>query len=159
MACSGSTDERLNLKPEVWGKNMWDTLYAVALGYPNTPTDIEKNAAKNFIMSLQSLLPCASCRDNFATEIASNSIDSSLQCSDTFTKYIYDLQCRISTRLRKHKFTYDETVEHIINPKKSTNNQLNSFNLIWIISLTILITALVTWAVTKKSLKNKFIQL
>ena len=57
--------KRNALSPLVWGPKTWFFLESVALGYPEKPTDDEKEAAKKLLTSLQYLLPCGTCRYHF----------------------------------------------------------------------------------------------
>lgn len=99
MACT-SSDARTNLLPRVWGKPAWMFLYTVAVGYPNLPTVQDRNAAKSLILSLQYLLPCDKCRVNFKAKMAGDlgaRLDDAVACSESFTRYIYDLESAVAS--------------------------------------------------------------
>ena len=49
----------------VWGPGMWHYLHTMSFNYPNRPTTHEKKNYRNFILSLQHVLPCKYCRINF----------------------------------------------------------------------------------------------
>ena len=57
--------KRNALSPLVWGPKTWFFLESVALGYPENPSDDEKEAAIKLITSLEYLLPCGTCRYHF----------------------------------------------------------------------------------------------
>jgi hypothetical protein len=57
--------KRNALSPAVWGPKTWFFLESTALGYPEKPSDNEKEAAKKLLTSLQYLLPCGTCRYHF----------------------------------------------------------------------------------------------
>jgi hypothetical protein len=57
--------KRNALAPVVWGPRGWFFLESIALGYPEEPSDDEKEAAKDLILSLEYLLPCGTCRYHY----------------------------------------------------------------------------------------------
>jgi len=57
--------KRNALSPIVWGPRAWFFLESIALGYPEEPTNDEKEAIKNVILSLEYLLPCGVCRYHY----------------------------------------------------------------------------------------------
>lgn len=57
--------KRNALSPAVWGPKTWFFLESAALGYPEKPSDAEKEAAKKLLTSLEYLLPCGACRYHF----------------------------------------------------------------------------------------------
>ena len=48
----------------VWGPSMWHYLHTMSFNYPVKPTPEEKKHYKEFILSLQHVLPCKYCRIN-----------------------------------------------------------------------------------------------
>ena len=57
--------KRNALSPLVWGPKTWFFLESTALGYPEHPSEEEKEAAKKLLTSLEYLLPCGTCRYHF----------------------------------------------------------------------------------------------
>jgi hypothetical protein len=53
------------MNPKKWGPKAWFFLHSVALNYPLNPTQEDKNNYKTFYSSLQYVLPCSVCADNF----------------------------------------------------------------------------------------------
>ena len=53
------------MRPEVWGKSLWQTMHAVALGYPSEPTEYQKLAYRTFYANLGEVIPCESCAASF----------------------------------------------------------------------------------------------
>jgi len=92
-------------------------LYTVALGYPNTPTPQEKAAAKDFLLSLQHLIPCDKCRVNLRAKMNGEfgtRLDAALQCSETFTRYVYDLEASVAASTGKTLPSYSDTVKTLL---------------------------------------------
>jgi hypothetical protein len=57
--------KRNALSPIVWGPKGWFFLESIALGYPEEPSDDEKESMKDLILSLENLLPCGTCRYHY----------------------------------------------------------------------------------------------
>jgi len=77
---------RVNLSPLHWGPKTWFFLESVAIAYPTNPTDDEKMAAKNLILSLKELLPCLNCRLNYASYLDENIKGNDLDYFDEIVK-------------------------------------------------------------------------
>ena len=48
----------------VWGPSQWHVLHTMSFNYPVTPTPKDKRNYRNYILSLQNVLPCGKCIDN-----------------------------------------------------------------------------------------------
>lgn len=55
----------------VWGPAFWHVLHTISFNYPVNPTKEDKKHYMDFIKSLQYVLPCGSCRENFKKNIKS----------------------------------------------------------------------------------------
>jgi hypothetical protein len=97
----------------VWGPMLWGFLHVMSFNYPVNPSDEDKKRYKAFLLSLERVLPCKYCRENFKTNLKkagySNSIFSS---RETFSRFIYDLHNEVNTMLGKDVFsTYEDVRE------------------------------------------------
>ena len=54
-----------NINPEIWGPSLWKFLHFLTLSYPENPSEEEQNRMFDFLTSLQEILPCEKCRNNF----------------------------------------------------------------------------------------------
>lgn len=157
MSCSASTEERQNLKPQVWGFYAWMFLYSVALGYPNNPTEDEKMAAKNTIQSLRYLLPCHACREHFSKELSTRSLDDALKCSESFVNFLCNLENSVNERIGGPIRTCEESLVRLFNAseKKQKVARMRAvsskqyWHLIWIIILVALVSVICTWAIMR----------
>ena len=112
----------------VWGPGMWHYLHTMSFNYPIHPTPMEKKNYRNFILSLQHVLPCKYCRINFKHNL--KRLPLTMHCMKnrhTFSIYVYKLHELINKMLKKKSnLTYDEVrnrYEHLrarcANPKKN----------------------------------------
>ena len=49
---------------QVWGPGMWHFLHTMSFNYPIRPSEHDKKHYRDFILSMQHILPCGKCRDN-----------------------------------------------------------------------------------------------
>lgn len=61
--------DRYNLNIKKWGSAGWIYLMAIALTYPDSPTDKDKDNYKNFFTANQFVIPCPACRQHYATNL------------------------------------------------------------------------------------------
>ena len=52
----------MNFHPILWGNNYWNFLYLITLGYPENPTQEDKNIFSEFFTNL--VLPCKTCQND-----------------------------------------------------------------------------------------------
>ena len=57
------------LDREELGRSTWDLIHTVAAHYPDEPTEIDKQNARNFMSSLSYLYPCEICREDFKESV------------------------------------------------------------------------------------------
>jgi len=86
----------------VWGPSLWHFLHTISFNYPIKPSMEDRNNYRNFMKSLQCILPCKYCRTNYVNNIKSLP----LQCSvfksrDTFSRYVYKLHEHVNKMLGK----------------------------------------------------------
>ena len=86
----------------VWGPSLWHSLHTISFNYPVNPTDQEKKHYREFICSLQYVLPCKYCRKNLKKNFKTLPPTMEVMKSRyTFSRYIYDLHELINKMLKK----------------------------------------------------------
>ena len=86
----------------VWGPSQWHVLHTMSFNYPVTPTPKDKRNYRNYILSLQNVLPCGKCRDNLRKNFKKMPLMiKHMKSRHTFSKYIYDLHELINDMLGK----------------------------------------------------------
>lgn len=58
------------MKPTLWGKYMWMSIHLIALGYPNNPTQADKNAYFSYFNELYKVIPCEVCAKNYLQHLS-----------------------------------------------------------------------------------------
>jgi hypothetical protein len=94
----------------VWGPALWHSLHTISFNYPVNPTEKHKKDYYNFFKSLQDILPCKYCRDNYTKNLEKLPLTIQvLQNRENFSKWLYDMHELINTNLNKKSgLTYDD---------------------------------------------------
>ena len=97
----------------VWGPGMWHFLHTMSFNYPIQPTREQQVQYRNFIISLQHVLPCKYCRQNLHKNFKTFPLRMCHMASrDTFSRYVYRLHEIVNRLLGKSsKLTYCDVRE------------------------------------------------
>ena len=97
----------------IWGPSMWHFLHTMSFNYPVKPSKEDKIHYRDFILSLQYILPCKYCRQNLKTNLKANPVTMSvMENRDTFSRYIYKLHEIVNKLLgKKSHLTYCDVRE------------------------------------------------
>ena len=86
----------------IWGPALWHSLHTMSFNYPVNPTKKDKIHYRDFILSLQYVLPCKYCRQNLKTNFRSLPLTMvQMKNRDTFSRYIYELHELVNRMLKK----------------------------------------------------------
>jgi len=90
----------------IWGPCMWTFLHMMSFNYPVEPTEADKKHYMGFVKSLQYVLPCGMCRENFAKNIREK--DTKLTKAvfknrETLSRYFNKLHNKINQQIGKNK--------------------------------------------------------
>jgi len=87
----------------VWGPSLWHFLHMMSFNYPVKPSKEEKKHYRDYVFSLQYILPCRFCRENLTKNFKLFPItDSVMKSRDSFSRYIYELHEMINKMLGKN---------------------------------------------------------
>ena len=94
----------------VWGPPMWHFLHTMSFNYPVNPREKDKKHYKDFILSMQYILPCKYCRINLKNNFKVHPLKpDNLKDRESFSRYIYELHEIVNKFLGKYSgLTYDE---------------------------------------------------
>ena len=118
-----NSDNGMNTK--IWGPPLWFILHIISFNYPVSPSKLDKKNYFIFLKSLENVLPCKSCRNNFKDHLGS--IDMSIFDSrDTFSRYIYKLHNIVNNSLNKQKYSLSyKSVKNIYEYIRYHDNNIN----------------------------------
>jgi len=85
-----------------WGPPMWHYLHTMSFNYPVNPTTEDKKHYRDFIISLQNVLPCKFCRINLKTNLRQMPITPAVMANrESFSRYVYELHELVNKMLKK----------------------------------------------------------
>jgi len=86
----------------VWGPSMWHFLHSMSFNYPVEPTAEDKTHYRDYVLSLQYVLPCKFCRINLKTNFKQLPLTmSDMKNRESFSRYIYNLHELVNKMLKK----------------------------------------------------------
>jgi len=86
----------------IWGPSLWHYLHTMSFNYPDCPSKKEKKDYKNFIMSLNNVLPCKYCRINLKKNLKAIPLNNkALKNRTNFSKWMFCLHEHINKMLKK----------------------------------------------------------
>jgi hypothetical protein len=90
----------------IWGSSMWIFLHTMSFNYPVEPTKEDKKHYMEFLKSLQYILPCRTCRENYTKNIKAKDTKltvSVLKNRETLSRWLNKLHNTINNQLGKNK--------------------------------------------------------
>ena len=85
-----------------WGPPLWHALHTMSFNYPVNPSLEDKHQYRDFVLSLQNVLPCGACRKNLKTNFRQLPLTmADMKNRDTFSRYIYNLHELVNRMLKK----------------------------------------------------------
>jgi hypothetical protein len=103
--------EQRPITPNLWGPHGWKFLHYVTLGYPMNPTENDKQNYKMFFSSLQSVLPCSKCSENFKQNLKDYPIEPALENRDSLIKWFIDIHNSVNNELNKPELEYEKAIQ------------------------------------------------
>ena len=86
----------------IWGPGMWHFLHTMSFNYPVHPTLENKKHYRDFILSLQNILPCKYCRINLEKNFKILPLKmENMKNRDSFSRYVYNLHETVNQMLNK----------------------------------------------------------
>jgi len=86
----------------VWGPSLWHSLHAISFNYPTNPTNTQKKDYYKFFLSLNKILPCKYCRENYKKNIVAVPLNLKVMDNrDSLSKWLYLLHEEINRMLGK----------------------------------------------------------
>jgi len=121
--------KRINIDPTFWGPKGWFFIDSIVLSYPDRPKPEDKQMFKNFILSLETILPCEGCRFHFGKFVAKNPLTNEIMADkNNLIKWILACHNNVRKNQKKSQFTLDDFYKYYIreNNLKIVNNNIKS---------------------------------
>ena len=94
----------------VWGPSLWHSLHTISFNYPVEPSDKQKKKYREFMLSLEHVLPCKYCRINYKKNLKALPLTmKEMESRDTFSLWVYKLHEHVNEMLKKKSgLSYDD---------------------------------------------------
>ena len=101
----------MGIKPTYWGRQAWHFIHMVALSYPETPTETDKEKYLSFLLILEYVLPCPICGFHFMENM--KKIKPRLESRNEFFNWTVDMHNEVNKLNGKSTLSYDEALSEV----------------------------------------------
>lgn len=126
------------MEPEVWGPPAWKFIHLLTLNYPNKPTFQDKYNYKQFILSLQKVLPCETCSKHFEENIQNSNFEDILKSRESLFEWFVDVHNSVNKQNKKNEWSYDKVYNQLQNNYTLSERIQNYLSVIMLMIATIL---------------------
>ncbi len=103
------------MNPKIWGPHAWIFLHSITFNYPNNPTNETKKHYKIFFESLQYVLPCDNCKNNYKKKLITFKIDDDvLSCRKNLIKWLIKIHNEVNKSNNKRIMSNDEVLKYYV---------------------------------------------
>lgn len=113
-----------------WGPALWHSLHTISFNYPVEPSEEQKKNYYDYFLSLQHILPCKYCRDNFKKNLEILPLTSEvLKNRHNLSKWLYDFHNVVNKNLGKEiTLTYEEVRDRYENFRSRCLSKIEEVN-------------------------------
>ena len=117
------------MDPRIWGPPAWTFLHSVTLAYPDNPTETDRTNYKKFFNSLQPVLPCLKCSNNYLTHIQEDPVENHLTDKESLVKWLIEMHNKVNRLYDKPEVSYDEMLDRYKKLYNVSNNSMFDKNI------------------------------
>jgi hypothetical protein len=99
------------MEPQVWGKHGWFFLHSVTMGYPQHPTNTDRDKYRSFFYNIGSILPCNKCQINYRKHMEQIPIEPALINRDKLVEWLINIHNLTNRDTGKKELSYAEVVK------------------------------------------------
>lgn len=134
----------MNIDPVLWGPSLWRGMHYITLGYPDNPSREQKYEMLTFFTVIKNLLPCSTCRNNFAEHLDKRPLTNDIIDSKSkLVNWLIQIHNDVNISLGKPVMTYEQFVDEYINEKKVSESFYNNNSSFKISKNTLLIISII----------------
>jgi len=112
--------------PSKWGPPMWKSIHYITFNYPKHPTEYDKQNYKNYLITLQFVLPCETCKIHLRKHLEKYPItDKVLQNRENLSRWSVNIHNEVNKMLGKRIFTYEEARNKYLYGIEINNSYIN----------------------------------
>ena len=103
----------IGMGPDVWGPIFWTTMHIASLGYSQSPSKEEQEAATMFYRSLTEMIPCPICKVHYKQHLKESPIESVVGSRDTLVYWVFVVHNKVNVQLGKPEITFDQYIKNM----------------------------------------------
>ena len=109
--------------PNKWGPVIWHALHYITLGYPDNPSEDQKQKYKLFFSLLADVIPCSICRNHFSENLIKMPLsDEVLKTKESLIKWLIDFHNVVNEMNKKPIIEYKVARQLIENNTECKHN-------------------------------------
>jgi len=117
------------LGPNIWGPHLWQALHMISIGYPNEPTDEQKQHYKTFFENFYQVIPCTICSNNYKKNLRELPItEDTIKNRQNLANWLINIHNIVNKELGKNVIEPDDALLLIFNNFNNTNNNKHTDN-------------------------------
>jgi hypothetical protein len=139
--------------PDRFGPSLWQGLHYITLGYPDNPTEEQKQKYKTFFLLLKDTLPCSICASHYAENLNKMPItDDVLKNRENFIKWLIDFHNVVNEMKGKPKMDYNKARKLIDTDRPCKKNYDNDFKHIYGLFGVVFVVAIIVYFYKKNKI-------
>ena len=115
------------MDPVKFGPCLWRSIHIIALGYPENPTEIDKQTYTNYYRDLWKIIPCLKCSLNYRRHWTELPIYSFLDSREHLFEWTVLLHNIVNQELGKKQITLEEAYKIYNNDRIITSAPQTTF--------------------------------
>ena len=114
--------ERYNLNIKKWGSSGWLYLMAIALQYPDNPTQDDRENYKTFFLANQHVIPCGLCRKHYSDNLEIFTLtEEVLHSRRTLAQWINKMRNAVNKSNKKPEVDFLHMIADYMTPDMAQN--------------------------------------
>ena len=94
--------------PDTWGPVIWHALHYITLGYPDQPSNHNKEKYKQFFTLISDVLPCSICADHYSENLLKMPLDDIVLANkESLIKWLIDVHNVVNEKNKKPIIKYE----------------------------------------------------
>jgi len=100
------------MEPQEWGRHAWAFLHTASFSYPENPSAVQKESAKQVFRNIGNILPCPVCRGHYNENIKKNppKVDS----MNSLSRWLVEIHNEVNKSRLKETVNYDAVRRHYL---------------------------------------------
>lgn len=99
------------MEPQVWGKHGWFFLHSITMGYPEHPTNTDRDKYRSFFYNIGSILPCNKCQINYRKHMEQIPIEPALINRSKLVEWLINIHNLTNRDTGKKELSYAEVIK------------------------------------------------